>query len=342
MGFLGNLIAEKRSEIDLSNLRTPKEWLMAAGGGVLTKAGTTVNERTAMSLSAVYSSVKIISWVMASLPLHVYSPSGRGKNRASNEPVYKLLHDAPNTEQTSFQWRSFMYAMQNLWGAGVSEIEYDLSFNPIALWPIPTWCITPKRTYGTKQLYYEILDPLTGEMRQLSPWQLIIFPALSASLDNWLSPIAQHRETIGAAMAAKEFGALTFGQGVNPAGILSGLKFPDEAGEATFVKKMNENYAGLSQSHRLMMLEEGIKFDRIGLPPEDAQYLETRRFDVAEIARIYNIPLFLLQEMSGTTSWGSGIEEMNLGFVSYTLRPYAVLSEQEFKMKLFGETELFA
>lgn len=341
MGFLSDIIAEKRSSIiDMSSLRTPKEWLVAFSGNLPTKAGPVVSTKTAMSLTAVYAAIKIISWTMASLPLHVYRRGQNGKEKATSDPLYKILHDEPNPEQTSFQWRSLMFTMQNIYGAGVSEIEYGTNGEILNLWPIPTNAITPKRTQS-KQLFYAV--QVDGRERLLAPWQVLVFPALSSSIDEWMSPITQHRETIGAAMAAKDFGARTFGQGVNPSGILSGLKFPTDVSEKTIKEKYSDQYAGLENSHRLMLLEDGTKFERVGLPPEDAQYLETRRFDIAEIARIFNVPLHLLQEVSGTTSWGSGIEELNIGFVTYTLRPYAVQWEQEIKKKLLGDTpELFA
>jgi HK97 family phage portal protein len=141
-------------------------------------------------------------------------------------------------------------------------------------------------------------------------------------------------------MALTEFGALTFGQGTNPAGIITHPSRLKEESEKNLRKSLDK-YKGLGNSHRLMLLEEGMKFDRIGLPPEDAQYIESRKFTIAEIARIYNVPLHLLQDHEKATSWGSGIEELNLGFVTFTLRPYLVQWEQEIHKKLFFNSKKY-
>jgi HK97 family phage portal protein len=340
MGFISNMIAEKRSGTTLSSLKQIVPWLENLLGGEPTTSGAPVNSQKAMGVTAVYGCVKIIAWTIASLPLITYrsQPNG-GKQRDKNNPIYQLLHDTPNPEQTSFQFRSFLSVMQNLWGAGFAEIEYDARGYIVALWPIPTWCVEPIRTSDTKKLFYRVT--VDGQTKILRPENTLVFPALQASPDVWLSPIRQHRETIGAAIAAKEFGARTFGQGTNPAGILSGLKIDSNETEDSLRAKFAEKYAGLGNSHRLMLLEEGTKFERVGLPPEDAQYLETRRFDIAEIARIFSVPLHLLQDTTGTTAWGSGLEELNTAFVSFTMQPYFVEWEQELKRRLLDNTDVF-
>ncbi len=173
---------------------------------------------------------------------------------------------------------------------------------------------------------------------KLRPDQLILFPYYSTLDGGWLSPVGVHRETLGSALAVREFGARTFGQGVNPAGIISGVDYGTEEKEESFEEKM-KGYSGLGNSHRLMVLEAGVKFERVGLPPEDAQYLETRKFDVEEIARIYNVPLFMLQAHEKTTSWGTGIAEMKDGFITFTMQPLCTQWEYEVNNKLLGDDD---
>jgi HK97 family phage portal protein len=336
-GFFASMISEKRADTWLAGVKNAPIELIRAFGGDPSKSGINVTQANALAVTAVYSCVKIISWTIASLPLHVYrSLKPRGKEKATDNPIYKMLHDAPNPEQTSFEWRAITSVHQNLWGAGISEIEFKPDGTPIALWPLPPWLVTPKRTQKN-ELVYEVSDA-NGATRKLWPYQVIVFPALSTTRDKWLSPIGQHRETIGKAIAVKEYGALTFGTGINPPGILSGLKFQKEDSEESIRKKFGK-YSGLGGMDRLMLLEEGVKFEKVGLPPADAQYLDTCKFDISEIARIYNMPLHMLQEVSGTTSWGSGIEELNLGFIAFTLRPYLVQWEQEIKRRLLNDNE---
>lgn len=300
-----------------------------------TASGTYITESNSLGVSAVWACVRLISRTLASLPLHYMRRlDPRGKERATDNPLYALLHDSPNPEQTSYKWRELMSTHQNLWGAGISEIEFDAAGEPVGFWPIPPWRIELKRT-PAKELFYRVY--VDNGFVDLPQFKVLVFSSMQTSTDKWLSPISVHRETIGAAAAVKEFGARTFGQGTNPAAILSGIKFPKDTTEESLREKFLKKYAGLNNAHRLMLLEDGVKFDRIGLPPEDAQYLETRKFDIAEIARIFSVPLNLIQEHEKSTSWGTGLEEMNSGFVTFTMRPDFVLWEQEFKKKVIFE-----
>lgn len=175
-----------------------------------------------------------------------------------------------------------------------------------------------------------------GSKRTLEPYRCCVFPAFSYSSDIWLSPIGVHRETVGGAMAVKEFGARMFGQGTNPAGIIKLPPIRNDGHKQTLRDELKK-YEGLGHSHRIMLLEDSMDFKRVGLPAEDAQYIESRKFDLSEIARIYSVPLHMLQDHEKSTSWGSGIEEMSLGYVTYTLQPYLTMWEQELRKKLFDD-----
>jgi HK97 family phage portal protein len=337
MGYLGALlVGETRSTM----AEAIKKFLSGEDDyPTATAAGTSVSETSALSLTAVYSCVRLLAWTTAMLPLQVFKNlTPRGKSPAREHPVYDLLHDAPNPEQTSFKWRELMSVHMNLWGAGISEIEFDGAGNPIALWPIPPWRVEPKRLASGAIVYDINLD--AGGTRTLSSYQVIVFSAMSTSSYQWMSPIAVHRETLGASMAVKEFGAKTFGQGTNPAGVVYHPGKLSETSEKS-LKESFAGYAGLGNAHRLMLLQEGMKWERIGLPPEDAQYLETRRYDISEAARIWNIPLFMLQDHEKQTSWGTGIEEQKDGFVTFTMLPILIQEEQELKKKLIFDKEYF-
>lgn len=316
-----------------SGLKSAMPWLVDFFGGGPTASGKNVNVSTALTLTAVYDCIRLIAWTMASLPLITYkSLEPRGKERDKRYYLYKLLHDSPNPLQTSFECISLVSVHQNLWGAGILEIEFDANGNPVALWPLPPWCVTPKKLPGKRDIVYEV--SVENRRINLMPYQVLCFRALGTDMFGpWQSPIDLHRETIGAAIAVKEFGARTFGQGVNPAGIIESTVDYGEDEEKS-LEKMLSKYQGLGNEHRVMLLSNGLKFNRIGLPPKDSQFLESRQFDIAEIARIYNVPLHKLKEHSKSTSFGAGIEEMNIDFVASTMRPYFVQWEQEFKRKL--------
>jgi len=339
MGFLTKYITEKR-QLPFG-LGGESPWAISDLVANPTKSGSVVTENLSLSVTAVWACVRILAWTQASLPLITYERLvPRGKRRATEHPVYKLLHSKPNVEQTSFDFRSLISVHQNLWGAGIAEIEFTKGGTPKALWPIPPWLVTPKKKKGSKALYYEI--KVGNETKKIPHYKLLIFPSLQTNQYEWKSPIAVHRETIGMSMALLEFGAKTFGEGTNPAGVITHPSRLKEGSEKDLRESLKQ-YAGLGGAHRLMLLEEAMKFERIGLPPEDAQYLETRKFSVEEIARIYNVPLHMIQHLEKSTSWGTGIEEMTIGFVVFTLRPYLVQWEQEiFKKLFFNEGEFFA
>lgn len=337
MSFLSRLIYGSRST-EIISMRNPPNWYIQLVGGGPTNSGITVNEEKALSLSAVWACVDIISNTMATMPLHVNKRLfPKGKERDIQSPLYSLLHDNPNPEQTSFQWRKLTNVHRLLWGAGISEIEFDGSGQPIALWPLPPWKVKPKRTQKGS-LYYEYHD---GEKSKLfQSWEVVVFTTLQTT-DDWKSPIQVHREEIGAALAVQEYGAKIFGSGINPAGILSGISFSDEDTEESLRKKYGENYQGLNSGKRLMLLEEGIKFERVGLPPVDAQFLETMRYNVSQIARIYGVPLYMLADHEKQTSWGTGIEEQKDGYMTFTILPIATQSEQELNKKLIKDNTRF-
>lgn len=337
MGIISRLIRESRSDAVIS-MRNPPAWFLELVGGGPTNSGIVVNEERSLALTAVWACVDIISNTMASMPLHVNRRlSPKGKERAVDNPLYKLLHTSPNPEQTSFQWRKLTNVHRLLWGAGISEIQFDDRGQPVALWPLPPWKVKPKRTKNGN-LYYEYNDGTTVHL--LQSWEVVVFTTLQTT-DDWKSPIQVHREVIGAALAVQEYGAKIFGSGVNPAGILSGISFSDEDTEESIRKKYGEAYQGLNSGKRLMLLEEGVKFDRVGLPPIDAQFIETMKYGVSEIARIYGVPLFMLAITDGSSNWGTGIEEQKDGYVTFTVLPVATQSEQELNKKVLKDDSLF-
>lgn len=315
------------------SLKNVPQQLVSLFGGGPTTSGVSVSEEKSLALTAVWSCISIISRTMATMPLPVYKRvDAKNKEVAYDHPMYELLHNNPNSEQTAYQWRSLMAVHQLLWGAGISWIEFDRNGQPVALWPIPAWRATPKRT-SKGSLVYEVYMP-DGQKKVFSSSEVFVVASMSTSADRWMSPIAVHRETIGAAIAVKEFGARTFGQGINPAGVISGVTFGKEENNETLREKY-AGYEGLGSAHKLMFIEQGNDFTKIGLPPEDAQYLETRKMDVEEVGRIYNVPNFLLNMSDGSSNWGTGLEEQMRAFMTFTMLAYTTQWEQEFNKKLF-------
>lgn len=333
MGIINSAI-EKRT----SSLAEPSQELMDYfNGGIKSVAGANVNPKTALKNTAVFSCVKILSESIAQMPLSVKTKENNIKKDATDHPVYSLLHDEPNPEMHIFDYKRLKMVHLNLWGNAYSEIEFNGKMDPVGLWPIPPWRCDPKRD-NNKNLVYEV-KLADNTIKTLQPWQIIHDKGLSVDGLKGMTPIGQAREAIGLAMAAEEYGARFFGSGSNVGGF---IKHPDKLQKETFDKvrdSMQKKYAGLANSHRLMFLDEGMEYQKVGIPPEDAQFLATRQFQVAEIARIYNVPLVLLQEHEKQTSWGTGVEQQVLAFIIFTINPYIISFEKEYDRKLIKKAE---
>lgn len=334
------LIKEIRSKI--SDLKNSKQWFYDALGVQEVHSGVSVTEQSAMRQTAVFACVRLLSEGLASLPLPVYKRlNPRGKEKATDHRLYKILHDKPNQFQTSFVFRSTATAHKLLYGNAYAEIERDNFAYPIALWPIPPWRCKPKWiNEDKKRLAYEV-TLTNGTTKTILSENMLHIKGLGTDGLVGLSPIRMAAEAIGVSIAAEEFGARFFGQGSHMGGV---AEYPGELDEPKFnrlKKSLQEKYSGLGKSHRILLLEDGMKFQKVGIPPNEAQFIETRKFQIEEIARLYNVPLHLIQHHEKNTSWGSGIENMNLAYVIHTLRPYLVNWEQEIKDKLFEDKEKY-
>ena len=307
-------------------------------GGGTSKAGADVSEDTAVKVTAVFACIRLLSQTIASLPLHTYRRLEDGKEKAYDHPLYNVLHDLWNPECTSYQGRLIMMVNILLTGHGFAEIVRDRGGRIIELWPIPTGRVMIKRNKQTGEIVYDVF-PEDGSLVRLYPDQMYHIQWIGLENFKTFYPVRLAREAIGLSIAAEEFGSRFFESGANASGI---AEYPGKLSEEAyerFKKSFNEKYTGLDKNQRVMFLEEGLKFTKLTINPNEAQAIETRRFQVEEIARFYNVPLHLIQEHEKNTSWGTGIEEMNLGFVMFSLRPYLVCWEQEAQRSLFSNTE---
>jgi len=313
-------------------------WLINAMGGGIGPTGVSVTPESAMRLSAVYACVRVIAEDIASLPLHVFRPLERGKDRATDVPAYALLHDSPNPLMTSFSWREMTMAHVLLWGRGLAEIEFSRGGEPIGLWPIAPWLVRPRLVTGGLELEYQVTLP--GRTVTLPGWKVLDIPGMSFDGLNALSVIGAAKNAIGLGMAAEEFGARFFGNASRPAGY---LKIPAgvKTGDAKEVlRSWNDSNQGLNNAARTALLMSGAEWQKIGLTNDEAQFLETRKFQVTEIARMFRVPPHMVADLERATF--SNIEHQALQYVVHTLRPWLVRIEQELKRKLFAGTDLMA
>lgn len=306
-------------------------------------SGVVVNQWTAMQSTAVYACIRLLSETLAQLPLNIRERTEDGSELAKNHPMQRVLHDSPNPWMTSFTWRNTVQAHCAGWGNGYSYIIRNQSGQPRALLPL-----MPDRTYPSlidNQLTY--WTDINNRTFQAAPQDILHIPALSYDGLLGISPIAQHREAIGLGQAAQRFGAKLFGSGSMLSGVLTHpgrlRRKADKPDDDSPVEKLRRQwrqlYGGLENSGQVAILEEGMKFETVGIPPEDSQFLQTRRFQIADIARVFNIPSHLINELERSTF--NNISELSISFLRYTMTPWIVRWEEELNRKLFPGTDRY-
>nr|DAQ42296.1 MAG TPA: Portal [Caudoviricetes sp.] len=307
-----------------------------------TTSGQPVNERTAMQTTAVYACVRILAEAVAGLPLHVYRYSAdSSKERIPHHPLYHLLHDEPNPEMTSFVFRETLMSHLLLWGNAYAQIIRDGRGNPLALYPLLPSKMDVTRARSGNLIYTYRRD--SGESKISPDYETVTLrrdevlhiPGLGFDGLIGYSPIAMAKNAIGMALATEEYGAKFFANGANPGGV---LEHPGVIKDIQRVKdSWNDAYRGAGNAHRVAVLEEGMKFQAIGIPPEQAQFLETRKFQINEIARIFRVPPHMVGDLEKSSF--SNIEQQSLEFVKYTLDPWVVRWEQSLQQSLVLPSE---
>nr|DAP60717.1 MAG TPA: Portal [Caudoviricetes sp.] len=306
-----------------------------------TTSGKAVTERSAMQMTAVYSCVRILAEAVAGLPLHLYryTESG-GKEKAIDHPLYLLLHDEPNPEMSSFVFRETLMTHLLLWGNAYAQIIRNGKNEVVALYPLmPNKMTVDRDTNG--HLYYSYNRGNDEAIRDkqstviLRPTDVLHIPGLGFDGLVGYSPIAMAKNAIGMAIACEEYGAKFFANGAAPGGVLEHpgtLKDPQRIRES-----WQSTYGGTGNAHRIAVLEEGMKYTPIGISPEQAQFLETRKFQINEIARIFRVPPHMVGDLEKSSF--SNIEQQSLEFVKYTLDPWVIRWEQSIMRTLLSQEE---
>ena len=306
-------------------------WNFLFGG---TTSGKAVNERTAMQTSAVYACVRILAESVAGLPLHVYERTANGsKSTKPSHPLYQLLHDEPNREMTSFVFRETLMSHLLLWGNAYAQIIRDGRGFPIALYPLlPDRMAVDRRESG--ELVYTYQSD-KGQVK-LRRENILHIPGLGFDGLIGYSPIAMAKNAVGLALATEDYGATFFANGANPGGVLEhpGVIKPEQADR---LRESWQSQFGGANAHKVAVLEEGLKFHQMSIPPEQAQFLETRKFQINEIARIFRVPPHMVGDLEKSSF--SNIEQQSLEFVKYTLDPWVVRWEQSLQQALILPSE---
>ena len=285
-----------------------------------------------MQSAAVYACVRVISETVASLPLHLYRHVEEGKRRDTLHPLYFLLHDSPNPEMTSFIFRETLMTHLLLWGNAYAQIVRNGHGEIIGLYPL-----MPDKMQVSRAETDELIYLYQSGMKNIAFRREEILHIPGLGFDGLLgySPIAMARNAIGMSMATEEFGASFFQNGAAPGGILEHpgtLKDPSKVRES-----WNELFKGSGNANKVAVLEEGMTYKQIGIPPNEAQFLETRKYQTEEICRIYRVPPHLVADLDKATF--SNIEHQSISFVVHTIRPWLVRLEQAMNKALLYPAE---
>jgi len=303
--------------------------------GRMSNSGVDVDEDTALKISAVYACVKVISETIASLPLNLLKELTNGDNeKAKQHPLYAILKDAPNSEMTSFTFREMLMTNLLLWGNAYSLIKRNKHGQIVELYPLKSKNMVVERDAVTNNIKYTYTNN-KGISKTYSPKQILHIPAFTFDGVLGVSPITYAREAMGLALATEEFGARFFGNGARPGGVLEHpgiVKDPEKLRDS-----WNKVYQGTANSHKVAVLEEGMKYHEIGMSPEDSQFLQTRSFQLTEICRIFRVPPHMIGDLSRSTF--SNIEHQSIDFVVHTIRPWLVRWEQAIARSLLNEEE---
>ena len=302
-------------------------------GGSPSKSGVTITKETSLTLSSVYNAVQVYADAISSLPISIITEKNGNREKDKNHPVYPLLSREPNSLMTSFVYRQIIIPQILLWGNSYSIIEFkNGSLRPVSILPVHASKVEVEIKDGV--LWYTFnLD--SGKI-VLDQSNVLHFRGMG---DNVMgkSVIDVAQENLGLAKASEEFGSRFFGNGASMTGVLQSDKELSDKAYNNLKNSFNDSNGGLANASKPLILEEGLKWQPVSIPPNNAQFLETRRFSVEDIARWFNLPPHKLKDLTRATF--SNIEEQDLNFVKESILPKVINIEQELNRKLLRETE---
>jgi HK97 family phage portal protein len=300
-----------------------------------------VDADTALTVAAVFRGVSILAGTFAMLPLHILFDLPNGaKKRADDLPLDRQLSAEPNRYQDSFQWREMLFGHVLLRGNCYCRVIPGLR-GPIGeLMPLHPGNVTPERLPDGTVRYKLRLQNGTSEI--LNQDEVFHVPGLSSDGLTGISVVGLMRESLGLALATEAYGARFFSQNAQPSGILRHPGVLSEEANKRLAQSWQETHAGLASSHNVAVLEEGLDWKQVGMTSEDAQFLQTRSFQRGEIATWFGVPPHMLGDTEKSTSWGTGIEQQQIGFVVWTLLPWLVRFEQAINRQLITDPRYYS
>lgn len=314
----------------------PPGWV-TSGWGLSSVSGEDVNAETALGVPAVYSCITLLADDIASLPLILYRRLERGKERAAGNSYYTLMHDAPNPEHTSFVFRQLMMGHLLAWGNFYAQKIWDDAGVVRELWPLSPDRMQVFRDGGMRKYLYRKQD---GQERAFRAEEILHIPGFGYDGLVGYSPIQLAVNTIGLAMSAEKYTGNVFANDARPTvALIHPGKLQDEKVTERLINQWNQNYKGPDNAGKAVVLEEGMSVKEIGFPPKDTQFIETQKWSLLQYARMYHIPPHMIGAVEVSTSWGSGIEQQEQGYINHTLRSLTRRVEQQLNKDILLEAQ---
>jgi HK97 family phage portal protein len=321
-----------------SSFSATDAWLLSALAGGPTKSGASVNENTAFNVSVIRACIGLRSWLLASLPLKVYQKTARGSEEQRDHPLARLFRGKVAPGFTRYKWVSVSQVCFDLGGNAYARVFRNSYAEPERIvWQKPA-AVTPLENTRTGDIGWRI----QGAERDLHEHEVVHIANLSTNGRTGRSPLADLRESVGLALTAQEASARTFSNGNRKPGVIEAAPATKLTAAQEFAAYWLANYAGVANAGKTPIMGGGFTWKDAGVSNQEAELLGSRKFEVEEIARVYQIPLHLVGSTEKATTWGSGIEQLNQGLVDYMLRPLCENWEAELNTTLLSEAELAA
>lgn len=331
MGMIRNAVSTIARSLGLTDTR-----LVSWMGGGPTYSGEVVSPRTSLQIGTVYACSRLIAQTIATLPCQLYKSDKEGRGKlARDHPLYVLLHDQPNLEMTAVTFWEAVVACVLLWGNAYIAIQ-RLGNRVVALEPMVPDRLTARRNTDNSITYFYTW---LGKITELQEEEVMHIKGFTLDGVNGLSIVGQARETLGISLAADKSAASFFRNGMKPSMVFTIDKPMLEQQRKRFDEDVKDKLVGAINSGGWALLENGMKAEAISMKPEDAQLLATRAFAVEEVCRWFGVQPVMIGHMEKSTAWGTGLEQMNLWFLTYTLRPLLKSIEQSVRMNLLNPGE---
>lgn len=336
-GFMGRVRAMVRAattgEVARYDLDGLRKFFEASYG---TSSGAIVNDDTAMSVGTVFACVRIIAQAMASVDFRVYEVDGDRERIADDHDVDRAINVQPNRWQTPYEFKQLIGAHLMLRGNFYALVVRSRG-RVVAILPLHPDRMTVEQLENFDLVYR--YQRKQGQTEVFSQFEIMHLRGVSSDGIVGLSPITMAAESIGLQMQARKHGARLFANAARPSGVFKHTGSLSDEAHARLKQQLEDWYAGVDNAHRVILLEDGMDWQSVGLSPEEGQFLETRKFERSEIAMWFGVPPHMLGDVDKTTSWGSGIEEQGIGFVRNVLRPILTNTAQGMRRDLIQGDE---